>query len=294
MRVTVPDLVAVTAACAVLGEGPLWHPLEQALFFVDIERRQLFRLAPASGEAWSWRLPSRIGCFAFRRDGSLVVALEDGFWFFEPATGGLRPIVDPEPGLAGNRFNDGRVDPRGRFFAGTMDMAEKAPTGSLWRLDPDLSVHAVERGIGISNGIDWSPDGRLMYHTDSLARSIYVYDYDPASGEARDRRLFAQLAAGEGFPDGLCVDAEGFVWSAIWDGARLLRFDPEGRVEREIRLPVPRPTACGFGGPALDTLYVTTARIGLSVEALAQAPLSGAVLAFQPGVRGRPTTMFAG
>ena len=294
MRRIRPDYAVVTEPVAILGEGPQWQPLEAALYWLDIEERSLFRLIPATGEANRWRLPSRIGCFAFRRDGSLVVALEDGFWFFEPASGALQPIVDPEPGLTGNRFNDGRVDPVGRFFAGTMDMAERSFSGTLWRLDPDLSVHAVEPGIGISNGIDWSPDGRRLYHTDSLARTIYVYDYEPASAAATNRRIFAHTAAGEGFPDGLCVDAEGFIWSAIWDGARLVRFAPDGEIERIVELPVPRPTACCFGGSNLSTLYITSARIGLSAERLARAPLSGAILAVDVGVQGRPAVPFAG
>lgn len=289
-----PDFEIVVGPSATLGEGPAWQPFDGTLWWVDIEERRLFRLDPATGEARDWRLPRRIGCFAFRLDGSLVVALKDGFWFFEPATGALRPIIDPEPELPRNRFNDGRVDPAGRFYAGTMDVAEKAFSGTLWRLDPDLSVHAVARGIGISNGIDWSPDGRRMYHTDSLARTIFVYDYDPATAAATGRRVFAQLPAGSGFPDGLCVDAEGFIWSAIWDGWKLLRFDPDGRVERKLQLPVPRPTACCFGGSRLDRLFVTTARIGLDEGMLARAPLAGAVLALSPGVRGRPVNMFAG
>lgn len=284
----------VAEAAALLGEGPNWHPLEATLWWVDIEERRLFRLEPVSGEARDWRLPERIGCFAFRRDGSLVVALESGFWFFEPATGALRHIADPEPDRPGNRFNDGRCDPTGRFLAGTMDMAEQAFTGALWRLDPDLSVRRIVDGLGISNGIDWSPDGRRMYHTDSLARTIWLHDYDPATGGVENRRVFARFEEGDGFPDGLCVDAEGGIWSAIWDGWRIVRLDPEGRVERTLALPVPRPTACCFGDRGLETLYVTTARIGLDGEALAGAPLSGAVLALQPGVRGLPARLFGG
>lgn len=286
------DVVVETPA--VLGEGPCWHPLDSTLWWVDIESRRLYRLDPGTGEARAFRLPERIGCYAFRRDGSLVVALESGFWFFEPATGALQPIHDPEPDLPKNRFNDGRCDPRGRFFAGTMDMDERAFSGTLWRLDPDLSVHAVERGIGISNGIDWSPDGRRMYHTDSLARTIWLYDYDPDTAAVSNRRVFARLEEGDGFPDGLCVDAEGCVWSAIWDGGRILRFDPDGRIERVLPLPVPRPTACCFGGAGLGTLYVTSARIGLDGVRLRDAPLSGAVFATVPGVRGRPAVPFAG
>jgi sugar lactone lactonase YvrE len=284
----------VVAGPAILGEGPSWHPFEDSLWWVDIEARRLFRLDPRTGEARDFRLPERIGCYAFRRDGSLVVALESGFWFFEPVTGALQPIHDPEPDLPKNRFNDGRCDPRGRFFAGTMDMEERAFSGTLWRLDPDLSVHAVERGIGISNGIDWSPDGRRMYHTDSLRRTIWVYDYDPQTATAENRRVFVRLEEHDGFPDGLCVDAEGCVWSAIWDGGRILRFDPEGRIERGLTLPVPRPTACCFGGAGLDTLYVTTARIGLDGQRLQAAPLSGALFACVPGVRGRRAVAFAG
>ncbi|MDF1586353.1 SMP-30/gluconolactonase/LRE family protein [Marinimicrococcus flavescens] len=283
----------VLEARAALGEGPLWHPGEQALYWIDIKAPALHRLDPASGREKHWPLPEAIGSFCFREAGGLVLALRSGLAFLDPESGGITPVARPdEP--PGNRFNDGKCDRAGRFFAGTMDDAETACSGALYRLDPDRSLHRIRSDVYISNGLGWSTDDRVMYFTDSPRQVIWAYDYDIVTGRTANERVFARIAEDAGYPDGLCVDAEDHVWSAHWDGARLTRWRPDGSIERVVPMPVPRPTSCCFGGPDLATLYVTSARTGLDERALAAAPLAGGVFALEPGVRGQPTAFFAG
>ncbi|MDX6748283.1 SMP-30/gluconolactonase/LRE family protein [Geminicoccaceae bacterium 1502E] len=283
----------VLEARAALGEGPLWHPGEQALYWIDIKAPALHRLDTASGRQKRWPLPEAIGSFCFRQAGGLVLALRSGLAFLDPESGGITPVATPdEP--PGNRFNDGKCDRAGRFFAGTMDDAETACSGALYRLDPDRSLHRIRSDVYISNGLGWSTGDRVMYFTDSPRRVIWAYDYDIATGRTANERVFARIAEDAGYPDGLCVDAEDHVWSAHWDGARLTRWRPDGSIERVVPLPVPRPTSCCFGGPDLATLYVTSARTGLDEAALAASPLSGGILALEPGVRGQPTSFYAG
>jgi L-arabinonolactonase len=284
----------VLPAAALLGEGPLWDAAERALFWVDIRRREVHRFDPRSGRDARWVLPEEVGALAVRARGGLVVALRTGFHFLDTGTGVVTPVARPEPDRLQNRFNDGKPDRRGRFWAGSMHDPEISPTGALYRLDPDLSCHRVVDGLVVSNALCWSPDGRTMYHADSALRTVWAWDCDPARGEIANRRVFVRLEEGPGAPDGATVDAEGFVWLAHWDGWRLTRLDPTGRPERIVPLPVQRPTCPAFGGDALDTLYVTSATIGLDAAALAAQPFAGGILALQPGVRGLPETRFAG
>lgn len=274
-----------------LGEGPVWSMAEQALYWVDIERPCLQRWLPETGAYMAWTMPSSIGSFALRQQGGMVVALRDGLYFFDDDGGKLAPICRPEPD-GGTRFNDGKCDRHGRFWAGTMELKTRTPIGALYRLDSDGRCTLMRPNVTCSNGLGWSPDNGTMYYTDSPTRTIFAYDFDPATGSISRERVFAQDA--EGFPDGLTVDAAGFVWSAKWDGWKVVRYAPDGRVEREIPLPVQRPTSCTFGGPELDRLYITTARTGLAVEALAEQPLAGHLLVLETAVKGLPEPMFAG
>ncbi len=276
---------------ALLGEGPVWSAAEDTLYWVDIKRPRILRYRLTGGRRDEFPMPSEIGCLGLVEGGGLVAALRTGFAFIDLEGGRVEPIADPEADRPGNRFNDGKVDAAGRFWAGSMDDAQREPSGCLYRLDRDLTVARVDEGYVVTNGPAFSPDGRVLYHNDSVARRILAFDCDPATGALANRRTFAVIE--RGYPDGLTVDAEGGVWCALWDGWRVARFDPDGREERSIELPVARVTSCTFGGAELDTLFVTTASIGLDAAQAAAQPLAGGLFAVHPGVRGLPTPAFA-
>jgi sugar lactone lactonase YvrE len=274
------EVTAVWSPGTTLGEGPLWSVADGALLWLDIKGRRAFRYRPATGEREAFDLPEEVGAVALRRGGGLVAAARSGFAFCDLERGRLEPIADPERDLDGNRFNDGKCDPLGSFFAGTMDDACERPTGSLYRLAPDLTVERVDTGYVVTNGPAFSPDGRTMAHNDSLARTILAFDRDPADGALSRRRVLRTLAPEEGLPDGMTYDAEGFLWCAHWAGARLSRVAPDGTVERTLPIPARDVTSCAFGGEGLDVLYVTTASDGL--------------FAAEVGVAGLPPAEFAG
>ena len=288
------EVVCVQQANAILAEGPSWSSAEGVLYWVDISRPAVFRFHPALGQTGHWPMPRLIGCVAPAGSGRLVLADEDGFGFLDLVTGQVTSIADTERGLPNNRFNDGKVDRKGRLWAGTIDRGFRDATGSLYRLDPDGCVHQMATGFICSNGLGWSPDDRTMYFTDSVARTIWAYDFDPQAGTVGDRRVFASFSDGAGVPDGLTVDAEGFVWSAIWDGWRIVRFAPDGRTDRVTRMPVQRPSSCMFGGPDLRTLYVTSACVELGWDALKAGPLAGSLFAIQTDVPGLEEVSFGG
>jgi sugar lactone lactonase YvrE len=277
-----------------LGEGPAWCAGEQCLYWVDIKKPSVRSWKPETGEQRVWPVPAEFGSMALRTHGGRVLALRDGFALLDLQTGVVTPLHDPEPNLHGNRFNDGKCDPQGRFWAGTMDCEEKEGLGSLYRLDPDHTCHRTVDGIICSNGLGWSPDGRTMYYTDTWTHRIDAFDFDPATGEIANRRVFTEVPPGEGGPDGLAVDAEGGVWSARWDGWSVVRHAPDGTVDAVIEVPVPRPTSCAFGGPDLRDLYITSASVGLDQAALAAAPLSGSVFRVRTDVSGQMTHEFGG
>ena len=239
-------------------------------------------------------MPERLCALALREKAGMVIALASGFAFFDPASGAIERLAAPEAHLPSNRMNDGKCDRRGRFWAGTMDDRLTSPTASLYRLDPDLSCHRMEGGIGISNSLSWSPDNTTFYFADSLRKTIFAYDFDIDAGSIRNRRVFADCNDQEGTPDGSTIDAEGFLWNAHWDGWKLVRYAPDGRVDRIVPLPVQKPTSCMFGGPDLSTLYVTSAIWDLGAEALKGQPHAGGVFALDVGVRGLPEPRFAG
>ncbi len=279
---------------AKLGEVPVWDVEEQTLYWVDIEGRRLYRLDPANGATAQWDFPERIGSFALRRSGGLVCAFESGLAFFDPPSGDIEWIARPEAMIRRNRMNDGKCDRAGRFWVGSMDDRLQEHTGSLFRLDPDRSVHRMDGAIGISNSLAWSPDNRIFYFADTMDGTIYAYDFDLAAGTIANKRVFATTKDQPGNPDGSTIDAEGFLWNAQWDGWRLVRYAPDGRVDRIVNLPVQKPTSCMFGGADLATLYVTSAVWDLAGAALAQQPWAGGLLALDVGVRGVPEPRFAG
>jgi sugar lactone lactonase YvrE len=278
-----------------LGEGPVWNADEQLLYWVDINNSCYFRLNPLTGTHERIDVGVKIGVLALRASGGLVMAVRDGFAFWNPQEQALSYIAKPWEDLPHVRFNDGAVDCGGRFWAGTMNEDETGEIlGRLWRLDPDGSVHEMETLIGTSNGIGWSPDNRTMYFTDSRLHIIYAYDFDAATGAIVNRRTFVYTPDEPGVPDGLTVDSEGFVWSACWDGAKIVRYDPDGKVERVIATPALRTTACTFGGPNLDELYITSALTGLTEEQKVQYPLSGDLFRLKTDVKGLPKYKFGG
>jgi sugar lactone lactonase YvrE len=288
------QIACVVPAGCILGEGPVWDEAG-FLWWVDIKAPALHRYQPEGGETRRWPLPEPVGALALRSRGGLLLALRSGFAFFDPDTGMLQRLFDPEPENPDNRLNDGKCDVRGRFWAGSMHDPEQDPSGHLYRLDPDLNLQPFPMGFVVTNGPAWSGDGRTFYFNDSANRRIWTFDFDMAAGTLGQGRAFAQFTPEEGHPDGQCVDAEDGLWTAHWNGGRLSRRLPDGTVERVLELPVPLVTSCCFGGPDLATLFVTTARVGLRPEALQDAPLSGGLFAVTGlGVRGRLSPRFGG
>lgn len=279
-----------------LGEGPLWDVETERLYFVDSLGRRVFRCTDRGAEMRAWMVPSEIGSMALRRDGGAVVALRDGFHGLDLETGELERWLDPEPERPTTRLNDGKVDPAGRFLCGSMDTAEAEPLGSLWSLGLDRQAAELDHGITCSNGPCFAPDGRTLYFADTFVPAIYAYDYDLGSGAATNRRLFHQpdCAPGAG-PDGATVDEEGGLWTALVFDGRILRLAPDGRVDREIRMPVVKITSLSFGGAGLDVLYVTSMAEPPLARHPGDGPLRGAVFAVHGlSVRGRPEPRYAG
>lgn len=281
---------------AIVGESPVWCPVEQALYWVDITGQKIHRFHPATRASETFQLPRPVTALAMRRKGGLVLSLKKKFAFFDPATEELTLLDDPEADKPENRFNDAKCDRQGRFWAGTMGNVHwDAACGALYRLDPDGKITCHQTDVICANGMGWSPDDRTMYFTESFRYAIFAYDFEAAKGTLSNRRVFASLdAKGRGFPDGLTVDAEGHVWSVHNAIGKVVRYTPSGEIERMIELPVPRPCGCTFGGDNYDVLYVTTARETLTAEEIARYPLSGSLFAAEPGVRGLPEPYFAG
>jgi sugar lactone lactonase YvrE len=277
----------------ILGEGPVWAGEEQALYWVDILRPALQRWQPASGQHTLWPMPSPIGSFALRQGGGAVIALQSGLAFFDFGDESITPIANPEAHLPRTRFNDGKCDRQGRFWVGSMDnRGETDPIAALYRLDPDGCCHHIRGQVTVSNGLGWSPDNRTMYYTDSPTRNIFAYDFEPETGAISRQRIFAHDTGC--FPDGLTVDAEGRVWSAKWDGGKVVCYAPSGAIEREIAMPVRRPTSCMFGGPELRQLYITSARVDLSGKNAARQLPAGGVFVLETDAPGLPEPKFAG
>ena len=278
------------------GEGPVWDAATGRLHWVDMLRGDVLTMEESGGTSSS---PSRqhlgdvVAAVRPRSGGGLVLAVERGFAVLDPGAGTARTVAEvwQDPSV---RMNEGGCDPQGRFYAGSMAYDSRPGGGSLYRLDPDGTVSTLLDEVSVSNGIGWSPDDRTMYFTDTPSRRIYRYDFDRARGEIANRRVFAEVAPGHGGPDGMTVDAEGFVWSAQFDRWCINRYAPDGKLERSIRLPVQRPTTCMFGGPDLSILYVTSARMDLSEAALAEQPHAGGVFALDVGVKGLPEPRFVG
>ncbi|MFM9978507.1 MAG: SMP-30/gluconolactonase/LRE family protein [Sphingomonadaceae bacterium] len=278
-----------------LGEGPLWDVDEQRLYWLDGVAGTIYRCTAQGGEVRAWDLPCRIGSLALREGGGAVVALASGIHLLDFDTGDTQFVVNPEIDRPDNVLNDGKVDRQGRFVFGSMDSGETSPSGALYRLNLDLSVHRIDDGIICSNGPCWSPDGKTFYFQDSYAGEIRAYDYHAITGNVANRRSFAKLVTETGAADGSTVDAEGCVWNAqIFDGM-LVRYRPDGQVDRMIKMPVKKVTSVMFGGPGLDILYVTSMGAQLHPHFPADGRLRGSLFAiYGLGVTGLPERRFAG
>ena len=279
-----------------LGEGPLWDVDEQRLYWIDSFDGRVFRCTEDGREVRAWDVPQKIGSMALRKSGGAVVSLQRGFHLLDFNSGDCELIVDPEPDKPNNRLNDGKVDKLGRFVAGSMDTMEEGPNGALYRLDPDLSLHTLDTGIIVSNGPCWSPDGDTFYFADTWTGEIWAYDYDQESGGVSNRRTFTAVdTSGGGAADGSTVDSEGCVWNALVYDSKLVRYTPDGEVERVIDMPVKKVTSVMFGGPNLDVLYVTS----MAKPPLPRFPgdgvLRGSLIAiYDLGIMGVPEPRFAG
>lgn len=284
----------VLDAHADVGEGPVWDARSETLVWVDIMANELHRYNPTSGRDETTDVGQPVGCVALRRSGGVVLALRDGFAALDAEAGEPRLLAPVEAARPQHRMNDGKCDSEGRFWAGTMGMKAEPGVGSLYRLESDWSVAKVMGGVTISNGLGWSPDDRTMYYTDTPTRTIEAFDYEPDSGRLGDRRSFVTITDGPGNPDGLAVDAEGFVWTALWPGWAVHRYSPAGDLDLVVSLPVAQVASCAFGGRELDDLYITTAANGLSAADIAVQPHAGGIFVFRAGVPGLPVHEFAG
>jgi len=286
-----------------LGEGPVWVAAERRLYWTDVTSRKVHRWDPATGAHDVIATPDMVTAMAPRRSGGLIAATDKGVELWDPATGERSSFVKPEADLPGNRSNDGKCDRHGRFWLGTMGnnlnadgTAKDLPgtTGSLYRIDGDGTATKMDGPFAISNTFAWSPDDRTMYFADTL-QGIYCYNFDVEAGAIANRRIFATTDdPALGVPDGSTIDAEGYLWNCRWGGGGVIRWAPDGTVDRKIDLPSSLVTSAAFGGDDLDTLYVTTARFGLSDAELAEQPLAGGIFAIDAGVRGVPEVPFAG
>lgn len=296
MTVVLSEPTPCSAETAELGEGTRWDGRRGELLWVDIVGGAVFRSRPGTDGLRTVRryeVGGTVGVAVPLADGTgWVLAAGDGFALLSE-DGELRWLERPEQAAGGaTRMNDGTCDPAGRFWAGSMAFDERSARGSLYRLDPDLTLHEVLTGAVVSNGIGWSPDAGTMYYADSGRGTLDVLDYDLATGEVENRRTLVAFGKGEGFPDGLVVDDEGFVWIALWGGAAVRRYAPDGALAESVPMPVSQPSCCCLGGLALSTLYVSSARVGLPSERLAAEPDAGRMFAVETRITGPPATPF--
>lgn len=296
MEVLQNEVRCVWEAGATLGEGPMWSVREQALYWVDILNHRLHRYAPNDAQQQTtWQFDEEVTSVAERADGiRLLVTMRHHFAYFDLATEKLEPILEIEQDLPGNRFNDGKCDPLGRFWAGTMDFGCTEPTGSLYRFGPDRMLSKMDTGYPITNGPTWSADYKTMYYNDTFHGRVYAFDFDLERGEARNKRLFLQLGGAEGNPDGMTTDSEGGIWIAQWGAGKVTRRDAVGKVVQEIRLPCSQITSCAFGGPNMKTLYITTAAQGLTQDQLKQERLAGGLFEIELDIAGTQAHAFKG
>jgi D-xylonolactonase len=291
--VSVDEPHCIWPAGAILGEGPVWHPQERRLYWLDIKAPAIHAIDPASDARKTWPMPEPIGCIAPRHAGGFVAGMKSGFAILDLERGSIDLIGDPEPYQMGNRFNDGKCDGAGRFWAGSMDDQVQKPTGWLYCLDTERKWTRWDGPYACTNGPAFSVDNRTLYHTDTMGRTVYAFDL-AADGTPSGKRVFVKFAEEDGYPDGMTVDAEGCIWIAHWGGWRITRYRPDGSIGRIVRLPVAQVTSCAFGDDDLCTLYITSAATGLSEVERAAQPLAGGLFAIRTDVTGRACSFYAG
>jgi sugar lactone lactonase YvrE len=279
----------------VLGEGPFWSERDSALFWVDVVGRKIFKHTPNAGPAESRDLPYAPSAIIPRAQGGFLLVTKQGMALFDFDSGTLETLAVPQIDFSQEIFNDAACDRYGRLWVGTRDRNVAEPKGCLYRMEADFTMTRQVEGLVVSNGIAWSPDSKRMYHADSRPGSVFVYDYDLATGSIEDRRVLIDYAADahtQGHPDGCTVDAEGGLWVAEVEGWRIARYTPGGELDRVVQMPFAKPTSVMFGGRRLDTLFITSMQFRLSEEELSQQTLAGRVLALEAGVRGLPEPTF--
>lgn len=288
-----PKLIDILPVGNILGECVLWDDIQEAVWWTDIHSRMLYRYRLGPGILDKWCTPERLCSFGLvDGDERLIAAFESGFAFYNPGNGDVQWLAKPEENITGTRFNDGRVDRQGRFWSGTMIEAEEARDkngnpvmANLYCLKGNGSVNCCERNIQISNSLCWSADGRKMYFADSPTQAIHVYDFDPDSATADNKRVFVQMQ-GNASPDGSTIDREGGLWNAVWGAGEVIRFTPDGQKDISLRLPVSQPTCVALGGPGMNLLFVTTARENLSELELEKQGDAGNLFIFETEVTG--------
>jgi L-arabinonolactonase len=286
------EIRCVARTADVLGEVPIWSEREQALYWIDCFKPALHRFEPPSGRVTSWTPPVKLGSFALREHGGMLLASRSGLGLYDPGAATFELLHNPEADRPNNWLNDGRCDRKGRFWVGSMDKLLQQPSARLYRFDPDRSCHVMQEAIWLTNGVAFSPDDRWLYAGDSHHNTIYRYALDLECGTVADRQPFITIS--EGVVDGACVDRDGYLWNAQFDAGRVVRYAPDGRLDRVVALAVSRPTSCTLGGPDLRTLFVTTASFRLTPEQRAAQPDAGGLLALEVAVPGVPEPLYTG
>lgn len=289
------ELEVAWEAGATLGEGPIWY--DEKLYWIDVDQGHLHIYQPAQENKESCQLPWKIGTVVPRKSGGLVLATAKGFVLFDPKTKKTTPLPNPPHETLAGRFNDGKCDPQGRFWAGTKASQDGVATGHLYRLDPDFQCSVIQGRIGCSNGLTWNSGQNTFYYIDSFKNRIEAYDFDPDSGSIENQRIIVDTPEGDDPPvyDGMTIDNEGRLWVARWKGWGIQCIDPSsGEVLEQIDVPVRKTTACWFGGPDLADLYITCASVDETEEQLKQQPLAGSLFRCRPGATGLPAVPFAG
>ncbi|MBF2008926.1 MAG: SMP-30/gluconolactonase/LRE family protein [Chlorogloeopsis fritschii C42_A2020_084] len=282
----------ILTARARLAECPVWDSTHKLLYWVDIYNHRVNQFNSVTEQNIFFDVGDVVGSVALAGANRLIIALRHGLAFLDTQSGEVTPIIQVEADMPDNRLNDGKCDPQGRFWFGSMCPGKTQ--GSLYRYDPDGSLHLMETGLTISNGLGWSPDQKTFYLADSDQQRIYAYNFDAQTGNLSDRRIFLDLTSESFYPDGLTVDSEGHIWVAMWDGWCVIRFNPQGEEIGRIPLPVQRPSCCTFGGGDLQTLYITTASVGLSEKEIEKSFYSGDLFALPTEITGLPTYDFLG